>query len=140
MVSIFVFWREKSHDSKYSKYASTKRLQIYHSFLHVYINVKIIKIFPLMVIFIVFLLQTSKSAIGFTHVHYRFCLPMPFRFRKHKGHDLAYVVSAKVINSAGFTYRLNRLKPRASQFRGPPAKVYNIFIGHFYWTFTIMLS
>ena len=76
-----------------------------------------------------FLLQTSKSAIGFTHVHYRFCLPMPFRFRKHKGHDLAYVVSAKVINSAGFTYRLNRLKPRASQFRGPPAKVYNIFIG-----------
>jgi hypothetical protein len=30
------------------------------------------------------LLQTSKSAI------HRFCLPMPFRFRKHKGHDLAY--------------------------------------------------
>ena len=22
----------------------------------------------------------------------RFCLPMPFRFRKHKGHDLAYDV------------------------------------------------
>ena len=21
---------------------------------------------------------------------HRFCLPMPFRFRKHKGHDLAY--------------------------------------------------
>jgi hypothetical protein len=32
---------EKSHDSKYSKYASPKHLQIYHSFLHVYINVKI---------------------------------------------------------------------------------------------------
>jgi hypothetical protein len=29
--------------------------------------------------------------------------------------------------SAGFTYRLDRLKPRASKFRGPPAKVYNIF-------------
>ena len=28
--------------------------------------------------------------------------------------------------SAGFTYRLDRLKPRASKFRGPPAKVYNI--------------
>jgi hypothetical protein len=32
----------------------------------------------------IFLLQTSKSAI------HRFCLQMPFRFRKHKGHDLAY--------------------------------------------------
>jgi hypothetical protein len=30
-------------------------------------------------------------------------------------------------HSAGFTYRLDRLKPRASKFRGPPAKVYNIF-------------
>ena len=29
--------------------------------------------------------------------------------------------------SAGFTYRLDRLKPRASQFRWPPTKVYNIF-------------
>jgi hypothetical protein len=26
--------------------------------------------------------------------------------------------------SAGFTYRLDRLKPRASKFRGPPVKVY----------------
>ena len=34
----------------------------------------------------VFLLQTSKSAI------HRFCLPMPFRFRKHQGHDLTYDV------------------------------------------------
>ena len=24
---------------------------------------------------------------------HRFCLPMPFRFRKHKGHDLAYDVN-----------------------------------------------
>ena len=31
------------------------------------------------------------------------------------------------IGSAGFTYRLDRLKPRASEFRGTPAKVYNIF-------------
>ena len=30
-------------------------------------------------------------------------------------------------DSAGFTYRLNRLKPRASKFRGSPARVYNIF-------------
>jgi hypothetical protein len=30
-------------------------------------------------------------------------------------------------DSARFTYRLNRLKPRASKFRGPPAKVYIIF-------------
>ena len=29
--------------------------------------------------------------------------------------------------SAGFTYKFDRLKPRASQFRGPPVKVYNIF-------------
>ena len=31
------------------------------------------------------------------------------------------------INSAEFTYRFDRLKPRASKFRGPPVKVYNIF-------------
>jgi hypothetical protein len=30
-------------------------------------------------------------------------------------------------HSAGFTYRLDRLKPRDSRFRGPPTKVYNIF-------------
>ena len=29
--------------------------------------------------------------------------------------------------SAGFTYRLDRLKASASNFRGPPTKVYNIF-------------
>jgi hypothetical protein len=28
--------------------------------------------------------------------------------------------------SAGFTYRLDRLKPKASECRGPPVKVYNI--------------
>ena len=38
---------------------------------------------------LVFLLQTSKSAIGSTG----FVLPMPFRFRKHKGHDLSYDVN-----------------------------------------------
>jgi hypothetical protein len=31
------------------------------------------------------------------------------------------------IRCAGFTYRLDRLKPRPSKFRGVPAKVYNIF-------------
>jgi len=30
--------------------------------------------------------------------------------------------------SAGFPYRLGRLKPRASTSRGPLAKVYNIFV------------
>ena len=30
-------------------------------------------------------------------------------------------------NSARFTYRLDRLKPRASKLRGAPTKVYNIF-------------
>ena len=29
--------------------------------------------------------------------------------------------------NAGFPYRLDRLKPRASKVRAPPAKVYNIF-------------
>ena len=35
--------------------------------------------------------------------------------------------------TAGFTYRLDRPKPRASKYREPPAKVYNTFntvIGH----------
>jgi len=31
------------------------------------------------------------------------------------------------MNNAGFTYRLDRLKHRASKFRGPPAKVYIFF-------------
>ena len=55
--SIFVFSREKLHDSKYSKDASPKpqfisSLQIYHLFLQVYLNAKIVAFFPLMVIFI----------------------------------------------------------------------------------------
>jgi hypothetical protein len=37
------------------------------------------------------------------------------------------VLTKNTLSSAGFTYRLDRLKPRASTFRGPPAKVYNIF-------------
>jgi len=38
-----------------------------------------------------------------------------------------FVCSFTIITvSAGFTYWLDRLKPRSSQFRGPPAKVYNI--------------
>ena len=45
-----------------------------------------------------FLLQTSKSAI------HRFCLPMSFPFRKHKGHDLAYDV--KIMTSQ---QRLSRI-------------------------------
>ena len=32
-----------------------------------------------------------------------------------------------LLHRARFTYRLDRLKPRASKFRGPPVKVYNIF-------------
>jgi hypothetical protein len=38
--------------------------------------------------------------------------------------ELSYIM---VVSSAGFTYRLDRLKPRASIFRGPLVKVYNIF-------------
>jgi hypothetical protein len=32
-----------------------------------------------------------------------------------------------ILFNAGFTYRLEMLTPRASKFRGPPPKVYNIF-------------
>jgi hypothetical protein len=39
---------------------------------------------------------------------------------------ICWILSLKK-SSAGFTYRLDRLKPRASKFRGPPTKVYNIF-------------
>jgi hypothetical protein len=38
-----------------------------------------------------------------------------------QGHNLIQT------SSAGFTYRLDRLKPRASTFRGRPVKVYTIF-------------
>jgi len=37
------------------------------------------------------------------------------------------VVVSSLAASAGFTYRLDRLKPRASKVRWPPVKVYNIF-------------
>jgi hypothetical protein len=37
----------------------------------------------------VFLITNIK--VG-NRIH-RFCFPMPFRFRKHKGHDLAYDVN-----------------------------------------------
>ena len=34
---------------------------------------------------------------------------------------------SRSICSAGFTYGLDRLKPSVSKFRGPQAKVYNMF-------------
>ena len=40
-----------------------------------------------------FFITNIKSTI------HRFCLPMSFRFRKHKDHDLAYDVSAEVIKN-----------------------------------------
>ena len=46
-----------------------------------------------------FLLQTAKSAI------HQFCLPMPFRFRKHKGHDLAYRLWRKYYDRLGRGYQ-----------------------------------
>ena len=42
--------------------------------------------------------------------------------------NIQQVFKVKDVASAGFTYRLDRLKPRASKFRGPPAKVYNVLI------------
>jgi len=47
--------------------------------------------------------------------------------RSKLGKWVVMYLCAMDIGSAGFTYRLNRLKPRASEFRGTPAKVYNIF-------------
>ena len=37
-----------------------------------------------------------------------------------------YIIIRFPVLSAGFPYRLNRLKPRASKFKGPLAKVYNV--------------
>jgi hypothetical protein len=47
----------------------------------------------------------------------------------------AAIEEQAVGSSAGFTYRLDRLKPKASKFRGPPVPVYNISNA-----FTLMLS
>ena len=44
-----------------------------------------------------------------------------------------YLFVLALVFSAGFTYRLDRLKPMTSTYRGPPAEVYNILnkvIGH----------
>ena len=38
-----------------------------------------------------------------------------------------FLLKGNKLYSARFTYRLDRLKPRVSQFRGPPSKVHNIF-------------
>ena len=44
----------------------------------------------------------------------------------HYGRLICLTKYYNIALSAGFTYRLDRLKPRASKFRGPPAKVYDI--------------
>ena len=36
------------------------------------------------------------------------------------------LIQHKIGINAGFTYRFDRLKPRASKFGGPPVKVYDI--------------
>ena len=38
-----------------------------------------------------------------------------------------HFITMLLVLSAGFTYRLDRLKPKASTFREPPANVYNTF-------------
>jgi hypothetical protein len=45
-------------------------------------------------------------------------------------HDITAISLKMALNcySAGFPYRLSRLKPRASISRGPQAKVNNIFV------------
>jgi hypothetical protein len=59
-----------------------------------------------------------------------------YNFVLMKNDTIVYVIicftnetmtSITMICSAGFTYRPDRLKPRTSNFRGPPAKVYHIF-------------
>ena len=47
------------------------------------------------------------------------------RYTKNTQTNIHVYYSAR--GSTWYTYRLNRLKPKASTFRGPPAKVYNIF-------------
>jgi hypothetical protein len=62
-----------------------------------------------MSIFIVFFFITNIKVGNKIH---RFCLPMPFRFRKHKGHDLAYDVKimtsqqrlSRIVTSTLFRY------------------------------------
>jgi hypothetical protein len=58
----------------------------------------------------------------FTH-HFKFIC---FDFSTSMNWRSIYIPTVKSC-SAGFTYRLDRLKPGASTFRGPPAKVYVVF-------------
>lgn len=49
-------------------------------------------------------------------------------FFLHSFHSFVlYLSTSPSTTSARFTYRLDRLMPRASKSRGSPAKVYNIF-------------
>ena len=58
----------------------------------------------------------------------RYPLLLHYRTRlKHNVYKGLLYIFNIAIGSAGFPYRLNRLKSRASKFRRPPAKVYNIF-------------
>ena len=49
-------------------------------------------------------------------------------FEETNFHGYYLFMKTLFLTSAGFTYRLDRMKPRASNFRGPPAKVHNIII------------
>jgi len=66
--------------------------------------------------------------------------------RSDQSNELRNYESNELRNdSAGFTYRLDRLKPRAITFRGPLAKVYNIFntvigLSHLCYTFIIIFA
>ena len=74
-------------------------------FHNIFVNQHIIK-------YILFLLITSNFTC--------------FDFSTSMNWRSIYIPTVKSC-SAGFTYRLDRLKPGASTFRGPPAKVYVVF-------------
>ena len=81
-------------------------------FHNIFVNQHIIK-------YILFLLITSNL-----FVFHMFWL---FNFYVYKWNWRSIYIPTVKSCSARFTYRLDRLKPRASTYRGPPAKVYNIF-------------
>ena len=70
-----------------------------------------------------FLVRFWDKKIKMVEEHYK-SFQLPF----HGWIRYVYTMSSRHKFSAGFTYRLDRLKPRASKLRGPPAKLYNIFI------------
>ena len=73
-----------------------------------------------------YIICLQKSSLYYLHLYF-YILLCQWYYRLIDVFCLMPSLAPKDIKLRTITYRLDRLKPKASNFRGPPAKVYNIF-------------